>query len=479
MVDHLPITKLILMKRVLIFFLFPFFIYSQSSISGKITDVDGNVIMGANIIAVNNETNVLDGFGISNENGFYNLNLKNNTEFNIKVTFIGFTPVEFNISLTQNITRNFALEEQAEALDEVEIVYEMPVTIKGDTIVYSADAFNTGTEKKLADVLKNMPGIEVNDDGEIEVEGQVVRKVQIEGKDFFDGDSKLATQNLPAKAVGKVEVLRNFTENNQLRDVTNNEDNYALNIRLKDGQDKFWFGEITAGTGPDDIHLISPKIFYYSKNFNFSVIGNSNDIGQPPLSRRDFYRFGGGFNNLNARTGTSINISSDIGGIGNLQNNRAKSIESELLATNFSLSNDKGLEISGFSIFSSNVNEIEEKISRTYFTNNITEETGRNVLQNNELELYKFSIEYEPNDIFQLEYNILLNQSNQNENTDLTSMYGRGLNRVNELLNIGRIQTPYSLNQELKMYYTAGEKKYFFIRSSAFRPRRRSNWFIC
>ena len=71
MVDHLPITKLILMKRVLIFFLFPFFIYSQSSISGKITDVDGNVIMGANIIAVNNETNVLDGFGISNENGFY------------------------------------------------------------------------------------------------------------------------------------------------------------------------------------------------------------------------------------------------------------------------------------------------------------------------------------------------------------------------------------------------------------------------
>ena len=95
------------MKRVLIFFLFPFFIYSQSSISGKITDVDGNVIMGANIIAVNNETNVLDGFGISNENGFYNLNLKNNTEFNIKVTFIGFTPVEFNISLTQDITRNF------------------------------------------------------------------------------------------------------------------------------------------------------------------------------------------------------------------------------------------------------------------------------------------------------------------------------------------------------------------------------------
>ncbi len=447
----------------LLLFTLPTVLFAQSSLSGKITDIDGYPIMGANVIAVNSETKVLDGFGISNENGFYSINLKNGTEFNIKVTFIGFSPNEFNITLTEDTIKNFALEEQAEALDEVELVYEMPVQIKGDTIVYSADAFNTGTEKKLADVLKNMPGIEVNDDGEIEVEGQVVRKIQIEGKDFFDGDTKLASQNLPAKAVGKVEVLRNFTENNQLRNVTNNEDNFALNIRLKDGQDKFWFGEIQAGTGPDDIHLLAPKIFYYSKNFNMSVLANSNDVGQPPLSRRDFYRFGGGFRNLNSGTGTSINISSDFGGIGNLQNNRAKKIESELLATNFTVSNDKGLNISGFSIFSSNINELEESITRTYFNNGIIENTGNNVLQKNELELYKFSVEYEPSDVLQMEYNILLNQSDQNELTDLTSIYGRQGSRVNENLKITNIQTPYSLNQEFKLYYTAGEKNIFSI----------------
>ena len=82
-----------------------------------------------------------------------------------------------------------------------------------------------------------------------------------------------------------------------------------------------------------------------------------------------------------------------------MQNNRAKSIESELLATNFSVSNDRGLEISGFSIFSSNIIELEENISRTYFTNGVVEDTGRNVLQENELELYKFSVEYEPSDV--------------------------------------------------------------------------------
>lgn len=449
------------MKKILLLLLLPLHIFSQSSLSGSIKDASGYPIMGANVIAVNNETNILDGFGISNENGYFSINLKNGTEFNIKITFIGFKPVEFNTTLNSDTVKDFVLEEQSEALDAVEIVYEMPVEIRGDTIVYSADAFNTGTEKKLADVLKNLPGVEVNEDGRIEVEGQEVRKIQIEGKDFFDGDTKLAAQNLPAKAVGKIEVLRNFTEVGQLSGVQNNEDNFAINIRLREGKDKFWFGEILAGTGPDNIHLVAPKIFYYAPKFNFSVLANSNDIGQPPLSRRDFYRFSGGFGNLNSRTGTSINIGSDLAGIGSLNNNRAKSIDSKLTATNFSVNNDKGLEISGFTVHSSTVNELEEQIDRTYVATNAVENTSEFSLQENDLELYKFSLEYEPSEILQLEYNILFNKSNQYENNDLTSMYGRVGNRLEETLDITRSQKPQSLNQEFKLYFTLNEDHIF------------------
>ena len=449
------------MKKILTLLFFPLYIFSQSSLSGSIKDSSGYPIMGANVIAVNNETNILDGFGISNDNGYFSINLKNGTEFNIKITFIGFKPVEFNTTLNSDTVKDFVLEEQSEALDAVEIVYEMPVEIRGDTIVYSADAFNTGTEKKLADVLKNLPGVEVNEDGRIEVEGQEVRKIQIEGKDFFDGDTKLAAQNLPAKAVGKIEVLRNFTEVGQLSGVQNNEDNFAINIRLREGKDKFWFGEILAGTGPDNIHLVAPKIFYYAPKFNFSVLANSNDIGQPPLSRRDFYRFSGGFGNLNSRTGTSINIGSDLAGIGSLNNNRAKSIDSKLTATNFSVNNDKGLEISGFTVHSSTVNELEEQIDRTYVATNAVENTSEFSLQENDLELYKFSLEYEPSEILQLEYNILFNKSNQYENNDLTSMYGRVGNRLEETLDITRSQKPQSLNQEFKLYFTLNEDHIF------------------
>jgi len=436
-------------------------IFSQARFEGVITDSFGNVIMGANVIAVEKDTQILDGFGISNDSGFFRISLKKDLDYQIKISFIGFQQIELDLNINEDLEKNFVLQPQAEALDEVEIVYEMPVTIKGDTIVYNADSFNTGSEKKLEDVLKNLPGIEVTDDGTIEVEGKEVTKITVEGKDFFDGDSKLATQNLPANAVNKVEVLRNFTEVNQLRNVTNNEDNIAINISLKSGKDKFWFGEILGGKGNEDTHLVAPKVFYYEKDLSLNFLGNSNDIGEPALSRRDFFRFSGGFNNLNQQTGTSINISSDGAGLGNLQNNRAKFIDAKLGAFNFTNNINEKLEISGFAIFAETENIIEEKISRVYSATDSKQETSEGITQNNQQQLYKFSTEYNPNEKFQLEYNLLLKSAESTENTNLTSNVGRlgssSLENISEL----RSDKPNSLNQEIKAYYTLNKDHIF------------------
>ena len=235
-------------------------------LEGVIKDADGNPIMGANIVAIEKETQILDGFGISNEMGFYRLILKKATDYEIKISFIGLKEIAFIFNEKNNIEKNFVLEDQPESLDEVELVYEMPVTIKGDTIIYNADSFNTGSERKLEDVLKNMPGIEVNDEGRIEVEGKEVTKITVEGKDFFDGDSKIASKNIPSNAVDKVQILKNYAEVGQLSSVQNNQDNIAINIKLKKGKDKFWFGNILAGSGESpsytqnqDLDLCLPK----------------------------------------------------------------------------------------------------------------------------------------------------------------------------------------------------------------------------
>ena len=438
-----------------------FTVAQNIDLEGTITDTNGTPIMGANIVAVEKKTQILDGFGISNEVGYYRLTLKKATDYDIKISFIGLKEIAFVFNQENHLEKNFVLEEQAESLDEVELVYEMPVTIKGDTIIYNADSFNTGSERKLEDVLKNMPGIEVNDEGRIEVEGKEITKITVEGKDFFDGDSKLATQNLPANAVGKVEVLRNFSEVNQLRSVTNNEDNIAINISLKSGKDKFWFGELMGGVGNDDRFIAVPKIFYYSKDLSVNLLGNSNNIGEPPLSRRDFYRFGGGFNNLNVRTGTSIDISSDDAGITNLQNNRAKSIESQFGAYNFSYAPSEAVEFSGFVIYSRAENILEEKNTRRYTVSNALEETSEYTTQENEQQLYKFTTEYNPNENLQTEYNLLYKTSNQNEISDLTTISGRQGKRVPEEIGQYRQQTPHSFNQELRMYYTYNQDHIF------------------
>ena len=444
-------------------FLIPnLFAFAQNiNFEGTITDEIGNPIMGANIVAVEKETQILDGFGISNESGFYRLTLKKETNYDVKISFIGLKEISFVFNEENNIEKNFVLEEQAESLDEVELVYEMPVTIKGDTIIYNADSFNTGSERKLQDVLKNMPGIEVNDEGRIEVEGKEITKITVEGKDFFDGDSKLATQNLPANVVGKVEVLRNFSEVNQLRNVTNNEDNIAINISLKSGKDKFWFGELTGGAGNDDRFIAIPKIFYYSKDLSVNFLGNTNNVGEPPLSRKDFYRFGGGFNNLNARTGTSIDISSDDAGITNLQNNRAKSIDSHFGAYNFSYAPFETLEFSGFAIYSRAENILEENNTRRYTVSNALEETSEYTTQENEQQNFKFTTEYNPNENLQTEYNVLYKISNQNEISDLTTISSRQDSRVPEQIGQYRQQKPYSFNQELRMYYTHNQDHIF------------------
>ena len=213
--------------------------FSQVKVEGYVKDSLGNPLELANVIAINKSTSALDSYGITSEKGRYRLNLKKNSSYSLQVSYIGMKSVSQNLETTTfNATQNFILQ-QDNVLEAVELTYEMPVTVSGDTLTYNADSFNKGTERKLEDVLENLPGVEINDDGQVEVEGKVVSKVMVEGKDFFDGDSKLATKNIPSNAVDKVQVLKNYSEVTQLSSVKNNQDNIAINIKLKKGKKNF------------------------------------------------------------------------------------------------------------------------------------------------------------------------------------------------------------------------------------------------
>ena len=454
-------------KTLFIFaFLFTSICFSQSvRFDGFIQDEQKNPLEMANIMAVNIATKAMDSYGITNDKGKFQLTLKPNTSYSIKVSYLGMKSKEISvITQSANIVQNILMDDAGIELQGVEIVREMPVSIKGDTIVYNADSFKSGTEKKLEDVLKKLPGVEVNADGEIEVEGKKVTKLMVEGKDFFDGDTKLGVKNIPADAIDKIQVLRNYNEVKALKGLENDQDNVAMNIKLKEGKKNFWFGDVTAGTGVGELdsrYIINPKLFYYSPKYSINLITNFNNIGELPLTAQDYFKFTGGFKNLMKKGGSNFNVSSNDLGISILRNNRAKEIETKFGATNFAYSVTKKWNISGFGILSTSKTDLETKSQTTILDSGDEQKRDEETHQKNNLGLFKLSSTYKPNDKFQFDYDILIKISRQNEDTDL--LRESVVNKVTALETIltNKKQDPTSINQNLSLYYTQSDKNIF------------------
>ncbi len=449
------------------------FSFAQAvKLEGTISDTKSLPVEMANVMAVNQATKGMDSYAITNDKGKYSLSLKPNTTYSIKISFLGMQSKEVEIVTTAtNISKNITLEDSAVELDGVEIIREMPVSIKGDTIVYNADSFKSGTERKLEDVLKKLPGVEVNADGEVEVEGKKVTKLMVEGKDFFDGDTKLGVKNIPADAIDKIQVLRNYNENSILKSVENNQDNVAMNIKLKSGKKNFWFGDLTAGIGVgmlDSRYLINPKLFYYSPKYSINLITNFNNIGELPLTIQDYMKLTGGFRGLSAKGGSSFNITSNDLGISLMRNNRAKEIETQFGAANFSYSVNKAWTLSGFGILSSSVTETETLSQTNYLDPNSSEiqsvENKKELSnQKSNLGMFKLSSSYKPSTNFQFDYDVLAKLSKQQEDAPLFREAIVNSMTTSEVINTKKEQKPISVNQNLSLFYTMNEKNIFAV----------------
>lgn len=455
------------MKKLLFCFLILFSTFSIAQnirFEGTIQDNSKLPLEMANVMAINQLTKAMDGYSITNDKGRFLLSLKPNTSYTIKISYIGFSALEETIATkTENLTKVFTLQEGVE-LEGVEIVREMPVSIKGDTIVYNADSFKSETDRKLEDLLKKMPGVEVNADGEIEVEGKKVQKLMVEGKDFFDGDTKLGVKNIPADAIDKVQVLRNYNENSILKGVENNQDNIAMNIKLKEGKKNFWFGDVTAGIGVGHVeerYIINPKLFYYNPKYSINLITNFNNIGELPLTMRDYFKFTGGFRSMMAKGGSSFNVSSNDLGISMMRNNRAKEIETSFGATNFSYNVSKAWSLSGFGILSSSITDLETK-SQTKILDTGNEQNSEDFShQKSNMGLFKLSSSYKPNAQFQFDYDLFGKLSKQDENNDLLRESVVNSVLTSENIYTNKNQSPTSFNQNLSLFYTPTDKHIF------------------
>ena len=435
-----------------------FFTKAQEvKLSGVVRDSLAKPLELASLVAINKASNVLDAYTMTDANGNFSLKLKTNTAYKIQVSALGLQTINDSLTTAQtNLIRDYELRADI-VLDEV--VVKMPVLIRGDTLIYDADSFKNGSERKLEDIIDKLPGVEINDSGQIEVEGKVVNKLMVNGKDFFDGDTKIATKNIPSSTVDKIQVLKNYGEVGQLRGVGNNQDNVAINIKLKQGKESFWFGNVTTGAGDsptEELYLIQPKLFYYSPKYSINFIGDMNNIGEVALSRRDIRGFGGGFRSPSRQSGTSINLGDNSLNFLTNQSN-AQRIENKLATGNFSYSPNEKLDLTGFLIFNSSIIDAKENSfiqytdTRLQIPDETTEETSE---ERSNQGLLKLSASYKPNFNNQVDYDILVRASDDRQQQYvLSSVIGRTA-QLEEV-------TPFSINQNLNYYFTLNEDNIF------------------
>ncbi len=171
------------------------------TLKGSVKDSLQTPLTYANVIAKPKDVTKNLKFAITDDDGLYRLELTKGNQYTISISYMGYDAVNYQFNAEKSTTKNFTLKEAKNQLEEV--IIEMPVIVKQDTTIYNTDKFVNGTERKLKNVLKKLPGVAVDKNGGITVNGKKVTKMLVEGKKFFGGGTKLAVNNIPADALIK------------------------------------------------------------------------------------------------------------------------------------------------------------------------------------------------------------------------------------------------------------------------------------
>jgi hypothetical protein len=208
---------------------------------------------------------------------------------------------------------NIIMNDISRVLQEVTVTAEAPpVTLINDTVQYNAGSFKTVPNATVEQLLKKMPGIKVEKDGTVKAQGQEVKKVLVDGKEFFGNDPKMATRNLPADAVDKVQVYDKMSDQAQLTGFDDGSSEKTINLKLKKDKNKGMFGKVTAGGGTNDRYEGKFNVNSFKGARQFSVIGMGNNTNAEGFSFMDMLSFNNSMGNMQAGGGgVQISIRND------------------------------------------------------------------------------------------------------------------------------------------------------------------------
>lgn len=298
--------------------------FSQGTVRGKIIDSTTNKPLGlATVTVFRAADTALITYRLSTPDGDFKVpGLPIGPECRVVISFSGFGIFRKEFTLSNDISTydlgTIRMYPDAKSLDEVLVIAERPpVVIKKDTIEFNASAFKTLPNALVEDLLKKLPGVQVDKEGNIMVNGKPVNRILVDGKVFFGDDPKMATRNLPANVIDKVQVTDDKDELLRNGDDNLNNVGKVVNITLKKGVKKGWFGKIYAGAGTDDLYEAGGIANIYRDTLQLSVLGYANNMNKAGFSYGELMQTGGIDRNRSNMSGTSTSIwNSSSGGSG-------------------------------------------------------------------------------------------------------------------------------------------------------------------
>ncbi|HPH86052.1 MAG TPA: carboxypeptidase-like regulatory domain-containing protein, partial [Ferruginibacter sp.] len=249
------------------------------------------------------------------DNGDFSFNAVKPTSIGIQVSYVGYSAFmnAYDFSGTSGIQQatGIVLIPGNNTLENVTLE-SSKIQIKEDTVSYVVDSTMYRKNDNVEEVLKKLPGVQVDKDGTVTAQGKQVTKVKVNGKEFFGGDVTTATRELNADMVDKIQIIDDYGDQSAFTGIKDGDPSKTLNIQLKKDRNKGYFGNLTAGAGTEDRYVTSLSVNKFNNNQQISILGNLNNTN---ASLFNFGSIGGSMGNMISSMARGMGIGQGGGGV--------------------------------------------------------------------------------------------------------------------------------------------------------------------
>ena len=407
------------------------------TIQGSLKDSIANrALNSATVSLVYAKDSSLVSFSRTNEAGVFNFKNVAPGNYLISVSYVGYVPkwVPVITGTEKTVEMGLIYMNDVNTMSTVTVTARRPpVVINGDSVEFNSENFKTAPNAVVEDLLKKMPGMEVDKSGGITVNGKKVTKVFVNGKEFFTGDPMMATKNLPADAVDKIQVYDRKSDQAMFTGIDDGSEETAINLKLKKDRNKSTFGKLNGGAGTPSVFDLQGNVNVINNDEQLSAIGGANNTNRQNFSNRNIINFsGGGGGRPGAGGGVTVNFS---GGSGETDANAQGIADTYSIGGNYSnIFNDKKTEFNA----NLSVSDVTRNNISSSFTQNLTPGNAFNRISNansiagNKQQNFGSTIDHKVNDNFSFRFTPSLGfQQTTNYSEDSTQTYLTNGNLLN------------------------------------------------